>query len=106
MGERTQYNSLLALRGWFRWLLRRGELAAVPEHELSMRRLGRRLPRQILRLEETERIRSEERRVGKECRFRWSPCHLKKKKKQDEHSAAVAASLVTCGVVDVYVACD
>src|SRR6202041_3845007 len=24
--------------------------------------------------------RSEERRVGKECRFRWSPYHLKKKK--------------------------
>src|SRR5947209_18024670 len=23
--------------------------------------------------------RSEERRVGKECRFRWSPSHLKKK---------------------------
>src|SRR5690625_7936817 len=26
-------------------------------------------------------IRSEERRVGKECRSRWSPCHEKKKKK-------------------------
>src|SRR5437868_14908706 len=26
--------------------------------------------------------RSEERRVGKECRSRWSPCQLKKKKKQ------------------------
>src|SRR5256885_12056709 len=26
-------------------------------------------------------IRSEERRVGKECRSRWSPYHLKKKKK-------------------------
>src|SRR5437868_14654745 len=24
-------------------------------------------------------FRSEERRVGKECRSRWSPCHLKKK---------------------------
>lgn len=56
MGEHSQYNSLLALRGWFRWLHRRGELATVPEHELSMRRLGRRLPRQVLRLEEIERI--------------------------------------------------
>src|SRR2546430_17233363 len=28
--------------------------------------------------------RSEERRVGKECRSRWSPDHLKKKKKKDE----------------------
>src|SRR5580693_10025629 len=27
--------------------------------------------------------RSEERRVGKECRSRWSPYHQKKKKKQD-----------------------
>src|SRR4051812_49778820 len=26
--------------------------------------------------------RSEERRVGKECRSRWAPYHLKKKKKQ------------------------
>src|SRR5438477_11769165 len=29
-----------------------------------------------------ERRRSEERRVGKECRSRWSPYHEKKKKKQ------------------------
>src|SRR5262245_63106214 len=29
------------------------------------------------------RIRSEERRVGKECRSRWSPYHSKKKKKKD-----------------------
>src|SRR5438552_10243775 len=28
--------------------------------------------------------RSEERRVGKECRSRWSPCHKKKNKKIDE----------------------
>src|SRR5215211_8835902 len=27
------------------------------------------------------RLRSEERRVGKECRSRWSPYHYKKKKK-------------------------
>src|SRR5256886_8756632 len=27
-------------------------------------------------------LRSEERRVGKECRSRWSPYHLKKKKKK------------------------
>src|SRR3989441_3144267 len=29
-------------------------------------------------------FRSEERRVGKECRSRWSPYHLKKKKKKSE----------------------
>src|SRR5688572_33015886 len=30
--------------------------------------------------------RSEERRVGKECRFRWSPYQLKKKKYEDKLS--------------------
>src|SRR2546430_13828871 len=29
-------------------------------------------------------FRSEERRVGKECRSRWSPYHLKKKKRKKE----------------------
>src|SRR2546422_10642731 len=29
-------------------------------------------------------VRSEERRVGEECRSRWSPYHLKKKKKRKE----------------------
>src|SRR6266496_1652846 len=31
----------------------------------------------------TRRRRSEERRVGKECRCRWSPYHLKKKNKNE-----------------------
>src|SRR5947209_11375979 len=31
------------------------------------------------------RDRSEERRVGKECRSRWSPYHEKKKKKEEEN---------------------
>src|SRR5690349_22024086 len=37
-----------------------------------------------LRLRESEpvHVRSEERRVGKECRSRWSPDHEKKKKKK------------------------
>ena len=29
-------------------------------------------------------FRSEERRVGKECRYRWSPYHEKKKKKEEK----------------------
>src|SRR5256884_9494911 len=33
-----------------------------------------------------EGVRSEERRVGKECRSRWSPYHLKKKYKVCVHS--------------------
>ena len=36
-------------------------------------------PEQVTQGESTER--SEERRVGKECRSRWSPDHEKKKKK-------------------------
>src|SRR5260364_425985 len=36
-------------------------------------------------------VRSEERRVGKECRSRWSPYHLKKKK--------MAAVAVPCGAL-------
>ena len=32
-------------------------------------------------------IRSEERRVGKECRSRWSPEHEKKKKKREKKEA-------------------
>src|SRR5437773_8906259 len=31
----------------------------------------------------TERARSEERRVGKECRSRWAPYHEKKKRKSE-----------------------
>src|SRR2546422_10217549 len=43
------------------------------------RRRAQQVPRQDrLGLEETRR-RSEERRVGKECRSRWSPYHYKKK---------------------------
>src|SRR5256885_13254879 len=33
------------------------------------------------------RKRSEERRVGEECRSRWAPYHLKKKKKRSHRSA-------------------
>src|SRR5437870_12822312 len=31
-------------------------------------------------------VRSEERRVGKECRFRWAACHEKKKKRASKRS--------------------
>src|SRR6266542_5644149 len=38
-----------------------------------------------------ERRRSEERRVGKECRSRWSPCRLKKKEKRRTAAAEAPA---------------
>src|SRR5690349_24693964 len=34
-------------------------------------------------------IRSEERRVGKECRSRWSPYHYKKKTNKEKQSATI-----------------
>src|SRR5256885_13002813 len=36
---------------------------------------------------------SEERRVEKECRSRWAPDHLKKKKKEDNHSSQIENKL-------------
>src|SRR5690348_18257217 len=36
--------------------------------------------------------RSEERRVGKECRSRWSPYHEKKKRRRDSRSASIYAA--------------
>ena len=40
----------------------------MEERELLLERLE-------LALDRVREIRSEERRVGKECRSRWSPCH-------------------------------
>src|SRR5437762_13963902 len=35
------------------------------------------------------KIRSEERRVGKECRSRWSPCQAKKKKEENQEEKII-----------------
>jgi len=52
----TQYRHLAGLRSCLRWLLTQGEVARVPEDELRMLHLGRRLPRCVLRLEEVVRL--------------------------------------------------
>src|SRR6266849_10118445 len=39
--------------------------------------------------------RSEERRVGKECRSRWSPYHKKKKKQSRESGSQIIRSMAT-----------
>src|SRR5437868_15382061 len=63
-------------------------LAKFREHGGGMRvALGRRVPYEkrfvyILR-SASEPVRSEERRVGKECKPRWSPWHEKKKTVQE-----------------------
>src|SRR2546430_17507090 len=42
---------------------------------------------------DAENRRSEERRVGEECRSRWSPYHLKKKKEEIDTGVMVAPSI-------------
>src|SRR5256885_17103236 len=56
----------------------RGRLCWVSEIELPDGSLQYFFELEVL----DEEARSEERRVGKECRSRWSPDHLKKKKKE------------------------
>src|SRR5437660_11633229 len=55
-----------------------------PPRRRSGARRRRRAPRQGFdaALRPVARERSEERRVGKECRSRWSACHEKKKEKR------------------------
>src|SRR5205085_12035058 len=52
---------------------------------ISRRNIRRRItiPLTLSNLKLLRRIRSEERRVGKECRYQWSPNHEKKKKKKN-----------------------
>src|SRR6478736_7932194 len=41
-------------------------------------------------------VRSEERRVGKECRSRWSPYHSKKKKKLARNTTSLKMRRCSC----------
>src|SRR5690348_11771214 len=58
---------------------RRGHHRRHRHHQVPLRRLARERAAEELQSED-HRIRSEERRVGKECRSRWSPYHEKKNK--------------------------
>src|SRR5690606_39636610 len=53
------------------------------------------LGRPIQRLHLPRRSRSEERRVGKECRSRWSPDHKKKKSKRTRRHASIQRASTT-----------
>src|SRR2546427_6751344 len=58
--------------GYYNWLTNAYHLLGQHERELdAAQRARRRFPRNLATL----RMRSEERRVGKECRSRWSPYH-------------------------------
>ena len=51
------------------------KVTAVAEEATSMADYEKELEASFKKLEEGDMIRSEERRVGKECRSRWSPYH-------------------------------
>jgi integrase/recombinase XerD len=53
---RTQYARLVAVRAWFRWLVRNHHILHNPASDLDMPRLEKRLPRAVLNEEETERV--------------------------------------------------
>src|SRR5690554_8197104 len=44
-------------------------------------------------------LRSEERRVGKECRSRWSPYHLKKKRREHKDESVNKINILSCRCV-------
>lgn len=52
MALRSQYQCLTGLRCWLRWLCELGELERVPVQELRMVKRERRLPREVLAVEE------------------------------------------------------
>src|SRR2546425_12716279 len=69
-----------ALRYWFTAFDRSDIMVQVFDanlfHGATFADLGRRLvPRPSLLINASNAVRSEERRVGKECRSRWSPYH-------------------------------
>jgi integrase/recombinase XerD len=52
----AQQHRLVAVKTFFAWLVRRGELLANPASELDMPKVPRRLPRHVLSIEEAEKI--------------------------------------------------
>src|SRR5690348_18051342 len=66
-----------------------GERRHIDVNGAYVRMLG--YPRQeIIGVPASQYVRSEERRVGKECRSRWSPDHCKKKEKKIESRGIIA----------------
>jgi integrase/recombinase XerD len=52
----TQQNHLTAARGFFRWLSRQNLILYNPASELLLPRLGKRLPKHVLTVQEAERV--------------------------------------------------
>jgi integrase/recombinase XerD len=53
---RSQHARLVPLRVWFRWLTRQNHILHNPASELELPRLGRTLPKNILSVQEVERV--------------------------------------------------
>jgi integrase/recombinase XerD len=53
---RSQYCRLVPLRVWFQWMTRQNHILHNPASEIELPRLARTLPRDILSLEEVERV--------------------------------------------------
>ncbi len=53
---RSQHGYLVPLRVWFRWLTRQNHILHNPASEIELPRLGRSLPKNILSVEEVERV--------------------------------------------------
>jgi integrase/recombinase XerD len=51
-----QQNRLVALKDWFRWMVRRNMLLANPASEIELPRAEKRLPAEALSLEQTEAV--------------------------------------------------
>jgi integrase/recombinase XerD len=55
----AQHMRLCAVRAWFKWLSRQGEIPANPASELDLPKLPQRLPKAVLTAEEAERVLAE-----------------------------------------------
>ena len=56
MTFRSQHVRLVALRAWFRWMTRQNLILHNPASELELPRLGRRLPKHVLTIQEAEQV--------------------------------------------------
>ena len=73
-GERGLKRKISSLRSFYTYYYKRQAIETNPVQLVDMPKIH---DKAIIRLDagETAALRSEERRVGKECRSRWSPYH-------------------------------
>jgi integrase/recombinase XerD len=56
MTFRSQHARLVALRSWFRWMTRQNHILHNPASEIELPRLGHRLPKHVLTIQEVEQV--------------------------------------------------